>query len=136
MSDDPTIKSLGDRKLIGYYSLDDQGVPSRKLSLVEGGLLTNLLMSRRPGKGRLQSNGHGRNGYPGLEAPQVSNLIVTATGGKNYEELKKELIKTSKEERLDYGIVIKATPSSSGRTHSKNAPAAGSPPLSTPNSGS
>jgi TldD protein len=105
--DDPGLKNMGDRKLIGYYSIDDQGVPSKKLSLVDGGLLTNLLMSRRPGKGRLQSNGHGRNGYPGREAPQVSNFIVTATGGKNYDDLKKELIKVAKEERLDYGIIIK-----------------------------
>src|SRR5207249_1312159 len=107
--DDPSIKNLGDKKLIGYYSIDDQGVPAKKLPLVDGGLLTNLLMSRRPGKGRLQSNGHGRNGYPGREAPQVSNFIVTATGGKSYEDLKKELIKVSQEERLDYGIMIKAT---------------------------
>ena len=107
--DDPGIKNLGDRKLIGYYSIDDQGVPARKLPLVDGGLLTNLLMSRRPGKGRIQSNGHGRNGYPGREAPQVSNFIVTATGGKSYEDLKKELLKVAKEERLDYGIIIKAT---------------------------
>ncbi len=107
--DDPGIRNLGDKKLIGYYSIDDQGVPAQKLTLVDGGLLTNLLMSRRPGKGRLQSNGHGRNGYPGRETPQVSNFIVTVTGGKNYEDLKKELIKVSKEERLDYGIMIKAT---------------------------
>jgi len=107
--DDPGIRTIGDRKLIGYYSIDDQGVPARKLPLVDGGLLTNLLMSRRPGKGRIQSNGHGRNGYPGREAPQVSNLIITATGGKSYEDLKKELLKTAKEERLDYGIMIKAT---------------------------
>jgi hypothetical protein len=75
--------------------------------MVEGGLLTNLLMSRRPGKGRLQSNGHGRNGYPGREAPQVSNLIVTVKDGKSYDDLKKELIRVAKEERLDYGIIIK-----------------------------
>lgn len=107
--DDPTIKSVGDRKLIGYYTIDDQGVPAKKLSLVEGGLLTNFMMSRRPGKGRLQSNGHGRNGYPGRETPQISNLIVTVKDGKSYEDLKKELIKTAKEERLDYGIMIKAS---------------------------
>jgi TldD protein len=107
--DDPTIKNVGDRKLIGYYSIDDQGVPARKLSLVDGGLLTNFMMSRRPGKGRLQSNGHGRNGFPGRETPQVSNLIVTVKDGKSYEDLKKELIKQAKEERLDYGIIIKAS---------------------------
>ncbi len=107
--DDPTIRNLGDRKLIGFYAIDDQGIPAKKLSLVDGGLLTNLLMSRRPGKGRLQSNGHGRNGFPGRETPQVSNFIVTATGGKSYDDLKKELIKAAKEERLDYGILIKAS---------------------------
>jgi len=107
--DDPTIKNVGDKRLIGYYSIDDQGVPTRRLSIVENGLLTNLLMSRRPGKGRLQSNGHGRNGYPGREGPQVSNFIVTAKDGKSYEELKKELLKAAKEERLDYGIIIKGT---------------------------
>jgi predicted Zn-dependent protease len=105
--DDPGLKMHGNNKLIGYYQIDDQGVPAQKLSLVEGGLLTNLLMSRRPGKGRSNSNGHGRNGYPGLESPQIGNLIITATDGKNYEELKAELLETAKEERLDYGIVIK-----------------------------
>ncbi|HZI50691.1 MAG TPA: metallopeptidase TldD-related protein, partial [Terriglobia bacterium] len=118
--DDPTIKTLSNRKLIGYYSHDDQGVPSKRVSLVEGGLLTDFLMSRRPGKGRLMSNGHGRNGYPGRESPQVGNLIVTAKDGKSAEDLKKELIKTAKEERLEYGILIRA--SSSG----------GSGPIGTP----
>jgi TldD protein len=105
--DDPGLKAVGDKKLIGYYQIDDQGVPAKRMSLVESGLLTNLLMSRRPGKGRLQSNGHGRNGYPGLETPQIGNLVVTATGGKSYDDLKKELLKAAKEERLDFGIVIK-----------------------------
>src|SRR5262249_29220138 len=112
--DDPTIKAFNNRKLIGYYSIDDQGVPAKKVSLVEGGLLTDFLMSRRPGKGRLQSNGHGRNGYPGREAPQVGNFIITAKEGKSLDDLKKELIKSAKEERLEYGIMIKATNSGGG----------------------
>jgi len=107
--DDPTVKAFNSKKLIGYYSIDDQGVPAKRVSLVDGGLLNDFLMSRRPGKGRLQSNGHGRNGYPGREAPQIGNLIVTATGGKSLEDLKKELLKSAKEERLDYGIIIRAS---------------------------
>jgi hypothetical protein len=107
--DDPTVKAFNSRKLIGYYSIDDQGIPAKRVSLVEGGLLTDFLMSRRPGKGRLQSNGHGRNGYPGREAPQMGNLIVTSKEGKSLEELKKELLKSAKEERLDYGIIIRAS---------------------------
>jgi TldD protein len=113
--DDPTVKAVNNRKLIGYYSIDDQGIPSKRVSLVDGGLLMDFLMSRRPGKGRLQSNGHGRNGYPGRESPQISNLIVTAKDGKSTEELKKELLKAAKEERLEYGIIIRASnPSGNG----------------------
>src|SRR6185295_4928749 len=107
--DDPTIKAFNNRKLIGYYSSDDQGIPAKRVSLVDGGLLTDFLMSRRPGKGRLQSNGHGRNGYPGRESPQVGNLIVSAKDGKSVEDLKKELLKAAKEERLEYGIIIRAS---------------------------
>ena len=107
--DDPTVKSFNNKKLIGYYSNDDQGIPAKRVSLVDGGLLTDFLMSRRPGKGRLQSNGHGRNGYPGRETPQVSNLIITAKDGKSLEDLKKELLKAAKEERLEYGIIIKGS---------------------------
>jgi TldD protein len=109
VADDPTVKSFNGKKLIGYYSIDDQGVPTKRVSLVEGGLLTDFLMSRRPGKGRLQSNGHGRNGYPGRETPQIGNMIITAKDGKSPEDLKKELLKSAKEERLDYGIMIKGS---------------------------
>jgi predicted Zn-dependent protease len=109
--DDPTVKAVNNRKLIGYYSYDDQGVPAKRVSLVDGGLLTDFLMSRRPGKGRLQSNGHGRNGYPGRESPQIGNLIVTAKDGKSLDDLKKDLLKSAKEERLDYGIIIRASSS-------------------------
>ena len=113
--DDPTVKAFNNKKLIGYYTVDDQGIPAKRVSLVDGGLLTDFLMSRRPGKGRLQSNGHGRNGYPGREAPQMGNLIVTAKDGKSLEDLKKDLLKAAKDERLDYGIIIRASnPSGTG----------------------
>jgi TldD protein len=107
--DDPTVKAFNNKKLIGYYANDDQGIPAKRVSLVDGGLLTDFLMSRRPGKGRLQSNGHGRNGYPGRESPQIGNLIVTAKDGKSVEDMKKELLKAAKEERLEYGIIIRAS---------------------------
>ena len=105
--DDPTITKLGDKPLVGFYKLDDQGIPAQRISLVEAGLLTNLMTSRRPSKDRLQSNGHGR-GFPGRETAQISNLIVKVDkDGKSYADLKQELMKLAKAERLDYGIMIK-----------------------------
>ena len=106
--DDPAEQRFGERSLIGHYDVDDQGVPARRVSLIEDGLLVNLLMSRRPGKDRLQSNGHGRSGDPRREAVQIGNLFVNANAGKSYEELKKELIELAKTERLQYGVMIKS----------------------------
>jgi len=105
--DDPTQMKAGDKPLIGFYKIDDQGIPAQRVSLVEDGLLTNLLTSRRPSKDRLQSNGHGR-GIPGRETAQISNFVVKADkDAKSYNEMKQELIKLAKDERLDYGIMIK-----------------------------
>ena len=105
--DDPSQTKLGDKSLIGFYPIDDQGVPAQRISLVEAGLLTNLLTSRRPSKERLVSNGHGR-GVPGRETAQVSNFVIKVEkDGKSYNELKQELMKLAKDERLDYGIMIK-----------------------------
>jgi predicted Zn-dependent protease len=105
--DDPTEKALGDRELIGAYQVDDQGVPARKVTLVQDGILKDFLMSRRPSKDRLQSNGHGRSGLPGRESAQIGNLFIKVSDGKSYEELKSSLIEMCKVENLEYGILIK-----------------------------
>jgi TldD protein len=105
--DDPTEKSLGDKELIGAYQVDDQGVPARKVTLVQDGILKDFLMSRRPSKDRLQSNGHGRSGLPGREAAQIGNLFIKASDGKSYEELKSALMEMCKAENLNYGILVK-----------------------------
>ncbi|HEX4998460.1 MAG TPA: metallopeptidase TldD-related protein [Terriglobia bacterium] len=112
--DDPGQKRVGDRFLIGSYEIDDQGVPAKRVALIEDGLLNNMLMSRRPGQDRLQSNGHGRSGYPGRETTQIGNLFVTAKQGKSYDELKKQLINLAKEEKLKYALVIKGVSVSGG----------------------
>ena len=106
--DDPSQQRFGTQGLIGHYQVDDQGVPAKRVSLVEDGLLTDLLMGRRPDKDRPRSNGHGRSGFPGRETAQISNLFINVSDGKTYEDLKQELIKLCRTERLQYGILIKA----------------------------
>jgi len=114
VNDDPSLQQFGKEPLIGYYDTDDQGVPAQPVTLVDAGILTNLLMARRPLAGFPRSNGHGRSGYPGRETAQISNLVITATEGKSYEELKQELIRLCRNERLTYGIMIKALVPSAG----------------------
>jgi TldD protein len=105
--DDPSLQQFGKEPLIGYYSVDDQGVPAQRVSLVDSGILTDMLMARRPLPGFPHSNGHGRSGYPGRETAQISNLVIAASQGESYDKLKQELIRLCREERLTYGIVIK-----------------------------
>ncbi len=112
--DDPSLHQFGKVPLIGYYDIDDQGVPAQRVSIVDAGILSNLLMARRPIPGFLKSNGHGRSGYPGRETAQISNLIISAAQGKSYDELKQELIKLCRNERLTYGIAIKALAANAG----------------------
>jgi predicted Zn-dependent protease len=106
--DDPTAQRIGDQELLGYYQVDDQGVPARRVSLIEQGVLKNFLMSRRPGKDMPQSNGHGRSGVPGRETAQIGNLFIQSSEGKTYQDLKQQLIKMCQEENLQYGILIKS----------------------------
>jgi len=106
--DDPTAQRIGNQELLGHYQVDDQGVPARRVSLIEQGVLKSFLMSRRPGKDMPQSNGHGRSGIPGRETAQIGNLFIQSSEGKSYEDLKQQLIKMCQEENLQYGVVIKA----------------------------
>jgi len=106
--DDPTAQRIGSQELLGHYQVDDQGVPARRVSLIEQGVLKNFLMSRRPGKDMPQSNGHGRSGIPGRETAQIGNLFIQSSEGKSYEDLKQQLIKICQEENLKYGIIIKS----------------------------
>ena len=106
--DDPTAQRLGSQELLGHYQIDDQGVPARRVSLIEQGVLKNFLMSRRPGKDMPQSNGHGRSGIPGRETAQIGNLFIESSEGKSYAELKQQLIDMSRVENLPYGILVKS----------------------------
>src|SRR2546428_5491258 len=106
--DDPTAQRIGTQELLGHYQVDDQGVPARRVSLIEQGVLKAFLMSRRPGKDMPQSNGHGRSVVPGRETAQIGNLFIQSKEGKSYEDLKQELIKMCREENLQYGILIQA----------------------------
>ncbi|MFN0122696.1 MAG: metallopeptidase TldD-related protein [Blastocatellia bacterium] len=113
--DDPSQQKLDNTALLGHFATDDQGVKARRVSLIEEGILKNLLMSRRPRKHAPNSNGHGRSGFVGGASASVGNLFIQARDGKSYEELKQELIRTCKLQTLDYGIILKTMEESGGR---------------------
>jgi len=118
--DDPTQKTYEKHQLIGFYEVDDQGVPARPVTLIERGILKTLLMSRRPSKEISQSNGHGRAMQIGSPSVQIGNLFVQTSEGKSFAELKQELVDLCQDQGLSCGLLIKKfdNPSITGRDFS------------------
>jgi len=101
---DPTMRKLGKTDLAGYYKFDSEGVPARRVPVVENGILKNFLMSRLPVDGFPQSNGHGRHA-PGYNiAGRQSNLLVVASKTVSREQLKTMLIEEVNKAKLPYGL--------------------------------
>src|SRR5258708_35211630 len=58
--DDPTLHTLNGVPLAGSYSHDDEGVPARRVSLIENGNFKSFLMSRMPISNFAEANSHGK----------------------------------------------------------------------------
>ncbi|HEV8384044.1 MAG TPA: metallopeptidase TldD-related protein [Candidatus Acidoferrales bacterium] len=102
VADNPGATIFGDMKLFGGRKVDDDGVPTHEVRLVEKGILKTLLVTRRPVRGILQSSGSRRGSGPG-----ASNLFVSAEGTLSEADLKAELIKLVQQRSASYGILVR-----------------------------
>ncbi len=102
--DDPTKTKFENFRLIGDYKIDSQGVSAKPLTLIENGVLKTLLTTRSPSKEFKNSNGRARSSNGGAE---ISNLFIQSKGGKNFAELKQQLIETCRAQNLKYGILFR-----------------------------
>ena len=104
--DDPTRPSFEGKPLMGHFFYDDQGVPSQSVSIVEGGVLRNFLLSRRPIEGFSRSNGHGRRQPGGVVTARQGNLIVKASKQMQYKELRRRLLSMVRRQEKEYGLLF------------------------------
>src|SRR3989339_10853 len=104
--DDPTIERRNGTFLRGYYKYDDEGIKSRRVSLVENGVLKGFLMGRSPIRNFSLSNGHGRRSEGFQSVARQGNLIIEASGKVKYEDLRKMLIEECKKQNKPYGLVF------------------------------
>jgi PmbA/TldA metallopeptidase C-terminal domain len=100
--DDPQLHSFEGQPLLGTYSVDDDGLPARAHTVVDGGVLKLVLASRTPIAGATQSTGNHR----GLSSTP-SNLLFTSTKSANNEELRRMLLDRAKARGYGYGIVVR-----------------------------
>jgi TldD protein len=105
--DDPGAKDFKGTLLVGGYAIDQEGVPGQKVTIVDGGKLKNLLMSRRPGPDFGKSNGHARSSFLVDPKPTMSNLFFSSTETVSKDELKKKFVDECRSEKLDFCIVVR-----------------------------
>lgn len=98
----PSMKAYNEKAVLGSYRMDEEGILSRDVSLIENGILKNLMVSRTPVGDIKESNGHARGGRPN---PSV--LQVISTNRKPFEQLKQELLNSVKEEGLEFGYIVR-----------------------------
>jgi len=104
--DDPTAERIGGVDLNGHYAFDDDGIPARKVSVVEKGILKNFLMSRSPISGFENSNGHGRKAPGYRTVGRQGNLIVQATNTVSDDRLRAMLIEEAKKQGKTFGLLF------------------------------
>ena len=100
---DPTLHQMAGQELNGWFDFDDEGVRSRKVNIVESGILKSFLMSRTPTPVVTVSNGHGRK-EPGREVvSRQSNLIVETSTHVTDARLREMLIEEIKRQNKPFG---------------------------------
>ncbi|MFC1679393.1 metallopeptidase TldD-related protein, partial [Elusimicrobiota bacterium] len=97
--DDPTMVRHKGQFLRGAYKFDDEGIPSRRMTLVKDGVLKAFLMSRSPIKGFPRSNGHGRRSAGRNIVARMGNTIVKASKTVPFKRLRELLIEEIKRQK-------------------------------------
>ena len=71
----PTLTTFNGQRLVGSYTVDDEGVPAQSVDVVVNGKLQNFLIGRTPVRDFATSNGHGR-AAPGQSARSHFGVVL------------------------------------------------------------
>ena len=106
--DDPSQTRVEGVTLAGQYDVDEEGVPAKRVTLIQNGTLKEFLTTRQPAHEGQVSNGHARlPGKFGAELATIGNVFVQVTGGVSDAQLKAKLLENVKSSNLKYGIIIR-----------------------------
>jgi len=105
--DDPTLHDFQGQPLLGGYDLDAEGVRGERVSVVENGVLKNLLMSRRPGPDFYSSNGHARSAMLSEPEPLSSNLFFQSSAALPPADLRKKFLDACRDDGHDWCLEVK-----------------------------
>ena len=104
VTDDPTLPTLANTELSGFYRFDDEGMPAARVEVVKDGILKNFLMGRMPVKNFSNSNGHGRAQAGSMPVGRQGNLIVSSSKTMPDAQLRARFIEEIKRQGKPYGL--------------------------------
>jgi predicted Zn-dependent protease len=107
VTDDPTLQEYQGQPLLGGYDVDDEGVKAGRVSIVENGILKDLLMSRRPGPDFSYSNGHARSALLSDPHPLSSNLFFQSTDALKPADLRKKFLDACRADGHEWCLAVK-----------------------------
>jgi predicted Zn-dependent protease len=102
--DDPTLKDASGANLSSSSEIDNEGVPSKQVVLVEKGVLKTLLSTRLPTMKVKNSNGHAPGGN---NRAVTTNLIIQSAEKLDPAKLKTKLFELGKDDALEYVLVVR-----------------------------
>ena len=119
VTDDATKTEFKGHQLFGQYDVDLEGIPPMPFTIVEKGVLKNVLLTRTPVRGMqgLGVSGHARlPGSFGGNTAYFGNLFVHARETKKVKDLRKKFLDMVKARNKEYGLIIRKLdfPSSAG----------------------
>ena len=100
-TDDPKLKAYAGHDLIGYYQVDDEGVPAQSVDVVTKGKLESFLIGREPIKDFPASNGHGRAAIAQPAHSHSGILIVKSLEPLSDSAMSQRLLALAKEQGHD-----------------------------------
>ena len=106
--DDPGLREMNGKGLVGAYTVDQEGVPAQAVALVDSGKLDSYLVGRQPVKDLPQSNGHARAGMGGVAQPAIGVLKISAKEGLSPDVLNRKLLEMAKDRGLSSVYVVEA----------------------------
>jgi len=102
--DDPMQQEFNGQKMLGAYTVDDEGAKAKVLSLVKNGILKDLPKTRALIKNQTKTNGHGfiNWGQDLYAKARVRNLFFFPHETTFIEEFKQKFMDYCREEGLEY----------------------------------
>ena len=96
-----------DPSLMGAMTHDYEGVPTRAVTVVEDGVLRDVLMSRTPRTDRERSTGHARGMAADRFEAMPTQVHITSKRVRSWTRLKRQALSMAKSAGLDHVLIVK-----------------------------